>query len=222
MHSQHRGSGREGAENLETALRGRSDSHSLDNLPAPERLLSSRDPTLAQIIRSQRTNWPALPTENPIWGLIRIVMAQQVSTLVASRLAERVKCAYPQLITPSPNDTPDPASLRAIGLSQRRAQCCSDIVRRSDEILARVDHGQTWEEALLGFKGIGPWTVSVFRIMILRDPDVLPLGDIGLQRAIINVYGRSRNVERLGKTWRPFRSVACWYLWRTLGNEQLG
>lgn len=149
-------------------------------------------------------------------------MAQQVSTLVACQLAERAKSVYPQLLTPSPAITPDPAGLRGIGLSQRRAECCAEIVRRSDEILGNVAQGNTWEQALVGIKGIGPWTVAVFRIMVLRDPDVLPLGDVGLQRAIANVYGRPRNVERLGKTWRPFRSVACWYLWRTLGNEQLG
>src|SRR5439155_14397476 len=126
------------------------------------------------------------------------------------------------LMTPSPAAVPDPASFRAIGLSQRRAQCCADIVRQSDEILGKVGQGRTWEHALSGIKGIGPWTVAVFRIMVLRDPDVLPIGDIGLQRAISNVYGRPRNVVRLGETWRPFRSVACWYLWRTLGNEQLG
>lgn len=82
--------------------------------------------------------------------------------------------------------------------------------------------GQSWEQALAGIKGIGPWTIAVFRIMVLRDPDVLPLGDVGLERAIANVYGNASNVEHLSEAWRPFRSVACWYLWRTLGNEQLG
>jgi DNA-3-methyladenine glycosylase II len=149
-------------------------------------------------------------------------MAQQVSTLVACRLAERAASAQPQLLTPSPKHAPEPASLRAIGLSQRRAQCCTDIVRASDEILEKVAQGQTWEQALVGIKGIGPWTVAVFRIMVLRDPDVLPLGDVGLQRAIASVYGGPQDVERLGETWRPYRSVACWYLWRTLGNQQLG
>lgn len=149
-------------------------------------------------------------------------MAQQVSTLVACRLAERVKTAHPQLLSPAPEIAPDPIGLRAFGLSQRRAQCIADIVRRSDEILAKVKQGHSWEQALEGIKGIGPWTIAVFRIMVRREPDVLPLGDLGLERAIKNVYGRKRNVERLGEKWRPFRSVACWYLWRTLGNEQLG
>jgi len=149
-------------------------------------------------------------------------MAQQVSTLIACRLADRAKSAYPQLLTPTPAHVPDAASLRALGLSQRRAQCCADIVRRSDEILVKVRQGHTWEQALAGIKGIGPWTIAVFRIMVLRDPDVLPVGDVGLERAIENVYRGPQEVESLGEKWRPFRSVACWYLWRTLGNQQLG
>jgi DNA-3-methyladenine glycosylase II len=104
----------------------------------------------------------------------------------------------------------------------RRAQCCVEIARRSDEIRAAVLHGQTWEEALAGIKGIGPWTLSVFRIMVLREPDELPSGDVGLLRAIKNVYGDVDDINELAAKWRPFRSVACWYLWRTLGNEQLG
>lgn len=151
-----------------------------------------------------------------------MVMAQQVSTVVACRLADRAKTNHPALLTPTPEVVPNAASLRAIGLSQRRAECCAEIVRRSEEILGKVAQGQSWEQALEGIKGIGPWTISVFRIMVLREPDVLPLGDVGLERAVKNVYRRKRNVEKLGEKWRPFRSVACWYLWRTLGNEQLG
>ena len=149
-------------------------------------------------------------------------MAQQVSTVLACRLAERAKSTYPALLAPSPADVPNPANLRAIGLSQRRAQCCADIVRCSDQIRAKIAQGNTWEQALTGIKGIGPWTIAVFRIMVLREPDVLPFGDVGLERAIENVYGGPQDVESLGEKWRPYRSVACWYLWRTLGNQQLG
>ncbi len=189
---------------------------------SPEELLSDCDPTLGAIISSQPARWPYQPTEDPIWGLVRIVIAQQISTQVACRLADRVKSAHPQIIKPSAATAPDPASLRAIGLTERRAQCCVDIVQRSEEILSKVQRGQPWKEAVAGIKGVGPWTVSVFRIMVLREPDVLPIGDVGLQRAVAKVYGRPRSIERLGEVWRPFRSVACWYLWRTLGNEQLG
>jgi 3-methyladenine DNA glycosylase/8-oxoguanine DNA glycosylase len=109
-----------------------------------------------------------------------------------------------------------------MGLPERRAQCCLTILQSSGKIRAAVQLGKPWEEALAGIKGIGPWTLSVFRIMVLREPDVLPLGDVGLERAVANVYGKGQNVECLSDKWRPFRSVACWYLWRTLGNEQLG
>jgi DNA-3-methyladenine glycosylase II len=149
-------------------------------------------------------------------------MAQQVSTSVACRLAERVRAAYPTLTTPSPTVVPDWKSLRALGLPERRAQCCVTILQKSGDIRRSISQGQALEDTLVGIKGIGPWTIAVFRIMVLRDPDVLPLGDVGLERAVANVYGRDRCVERLGERWRPFRSVACWYLWRTLGNEQLG
>ena len=185
-------------------------------------MLSNRDPDSARVISSQSARWPSKPTEDPIWGLVRMVMAQQITTHVACRLAETVKSAYPGLTESFSSASPDLASLRALGLPERRAQCCVTILQRSGEIRAKVNEGQSWEEALAGIKGIGPWTLSVFRIMVLREPDVLPLGDVGLERAIANVYGRPRSVERLGEKWRPFRSVACWYLWRTLGNEQLG
>lgn len=149
-------------------------------------------------------------------------MAQQISTAVACRLAERVKSAYPMLTTPSPATVPDLKFLRAVGLPERRARCCITVLQRSEEIRANVRIGQSWEDTLQGIKGIGPWTRSVFRIMVLRDPDELPSGDVGLERAVANVYGKDECVERLSERWRPFRSVACWYLWRTLGNEQLG
>jgi DNA-3-methyladenine glycosylase II len=200
----------------------RGEAQPVASLPSPERLLSEGDDTLARVIASQSSRWPRQASEDPIWGLVRIVMAQQISTRVACRLAERVKSAHPQLAAGALVQSPEVATLRAMGLPERRAQCCVTILQRSDEIRSRVRQGQPWQEALAGIKGIGPWTLSVFRIMVLREPDVLPLGDVGLERAIANVYGRRRSVERLGEKWRPFRSVACWYLWRTLGNEQLG
>lgn len=194
----------------------------LVDLVTPERLLSTRDPKLAAVIESEAVRWPLRATEHPIWGLVRIVMAQQVSTLVACRIAQRAQSAYPGLAAGFAAAIPEVASLRAFGLPERRAQCCVTILQRSETIRAKVRQGQTWQEALEGIKGIGPWTIAVFRIMVLREPDVLPLGDVGLERAIANTYGRRRNVSRLAEKWRPFRSVACWYLWRTLGNEQLG
>lgn len=195
---------------------------SVSNLPTAERSLSDQDGILRRVICSRPTRWPVYASEDPIWGLVRIVMAQQISTRAACRIAERAKYDHPSIMTPTPGSLPSVASLRALGLSERRSQCCVDILKNSDDIRARIKAGQEWDEALSGIKGIGPWTMAVFRIMVLREPDVLPLGDVGLQRAVANVYGPDADVGRISEKWRPFRSVACWYLWRTLGNEQLG
>lgn len=203
-------------------LRGRSEVESLTSPGAAEALLSRRDRVLASLIGNQLDRWPSKPTEDPIWGLIRIVMAQQIATRAACRLADRVKCAYPYLTRPTSGRVPDALCLQKAGLTQRRANCCIAILQRSDEIRANVQQGETWEHALAGIKGIGPWTLAVFRIMVLREPDVLPSGDVGLNRAIANVYGPGIDLVQLAENWRPFRSIACWYLWRTLGNEQLG
>ncbi len=208
---------------MDGTLQRRGTTESLAALPLPERVLSSRDARLRQVIAAQSDRWPCEPTENPIWGLVRIVMAQQVSSQMASRLAERAVATYPALVAPSPAALPDISGLCALGLPEGRARCCVDIVCSADAIVRRVEQGQSWEEALSGIKGIGPWTISVFRIMVLRHQDVLPLNDVGLERALANLYGkRDGTLRSLGERWRPFRSVACWYLWRTLGNVQLG
>jgi DNA-3-methyladenine glycosylase II len=190
--------------------------------PLPEQVLSERDPILAKVIAAQSVRWPAQPTEDSIWGLTRIVIAQQVSTHVACNIAERVKLSFLTITSPERDLIPSVAEFRAFGMPERRAQSCVDILTRADEIIAKVTAGHPWEVALAGIKGIGPWTISTFRVMVLRDPDVLPLGDVGLERAVANIYGETHKVEQLSEKWRPYRSVACWYLWKTLGNRQLG
>src|SRR5262249_43723865 len=114
-------------------------------LPLPERLLASRDARLATLIASESERWPSTPSEHPIWGLIRIVMAQQVSTHTACRLAERVKCLHPAIVNPSSLVAPSVASLRELGLSGQRAACCVAIVERSDRLLEQIREGRAWE-----------------------------------------------------------------------------
>lgn len=188
----------------------------------PEQILRKKDPRLAPIMRRSSARWPKIPTEDPLWGLLRMVIAQQIATRTACQIAERLKSIYPQITCPSACQDIEVSMLRSFGLPQRRAECCVEIVRQSEEIRRRVASGSTWEEALAGIKGIGPWTLSVFRIMVLREPDELPTGDVGLLRAFANIYGPAAILEEASEKWRPFRSVACWHLWRTLGNEQLG
>lgn len=177
---------------------------------------------MAKIISAQRERWPALPTEDPIWGLVRIVIAQQVNTKLACSMAQRLLLAFPRLSSREKGVLPSIVDLRDLGLPRKRADACLEILQRAIELSELVNQGNSWEAVLGSTKGVGPWTVATFRIMVLRDPDVLPTKDIGLERAISKVYGMNLNIEHLAENWKPYRSVACWYLWRTLGNEQLG
>jgi DNA-3-methyladenine glycosylase II len=177
---------------------------------------------MMRIIESTPSRWPSEPDENAIWGLVRIVIAQQISTQVACTIAERLIASYPKIDSIERDLIPTIAQLRALGLPERRAKTCTEILTKSADIMHDVKAGKSWEEVLSNVKGVGPWTIATFRIMVLRDPDVLPLGDVGLVRAFRGVYGDQADLDDVSEAWRPFRSVACWYLWRTLGNRQLG
>lgn len=189
-------------------------------LPQAERYLSTVDQTLGGIIGSTTVRWPTETTESAVWGLLRIVMAQQVSTSAAVRMASRAAAKFPELVASQP-PVIGAAEFRVLGMPQTRANCCEAILQRSEELMARADAGEDWGSILGSMKGIGPWTIAVFKIMVLRSPDELPLNDVGLIRAVGKWYGPC-NLNEISTRWRPYRSVACWYLWRTLGNEQLG
>jgi DNA-3-methyladenine glycosylase II len=77
---------------------------------------------------------------------------------------------------------------------------------------------------LTSVKGFGRWTAEMFLMFRLHRPDVLPVGDLGIVKATQRVYGlrqrpNAKRLEKIGDAWRPYRSVACWYLWQTLRNE---
>jgi DNA-3-methyladenine glycosylase II len=188
-----------------------------------EEFLSTRDHVLAGLIAAQTARWSPQIDEDRIWGLIRIVIAQQVSTKSAKTICERVRAKYPRLaLGCSSVERIEAEMLRFCGLSPRKAACCARIANSADQILADVARGRTWEEALGGISGIGAWTLAVFRIMILREENILPTGDLGLNRAVAMHYEQGVGLEELSRRWSPFRSVACWYLWRSLGNPPLG
>src|SRR5690349_10532050 len=109
------------------SMSSRSAVEPLTGVLACERLLAAQDRFLAPLITPVSALWPTCPTEDPIWGLIRIVMAQQISTSVACRVAERVKSAFPTITSGSSGAVPDAEALRQFGLPGRRAQCCVAI-----------------------------------------------------------------------------------------------
>jgi DNA-3-methyladenine glycosylase II len=188
--------------------------------PFPEEFLSSRDNVLAKIILCQSDRWHDSPDPDPIRGLIRVVISQQISTKAALTIQTKVASSYPQGL-PDSISRLTTEKLRSCGLSPRKAKCCASIAANAKEISRQIQLNENWERTLLKISGIGPWTLAIFRIFVLREPDILPEGDLGLARAITMHYP-GRELKSVSDVWRPYRSIACWYLWRSLGNPPLG
>jgi len=186
-----------------------------------ERHLCSRDSVLATVIESQTARWNPRPTENILWGLIRIVISQQISTSAARTITQRVESAFPQAKAGRLENLSYDA-LRSHGVSPRKANCCLAIAKASDHLHTELTAIPPRYEKILQISGIGRWTIDICRIMILKETDVIPSGDLGLRRAILRNYSGSPDLSQLAQLWSPYGSVACWYLWRSLGNPPLG
>ena len=157
--------------------------------------------------------------------LARSIVGQQISVKAAESVWQRVIAAIPD-ITPHSIAAAEQVLLRSCGLSARKVTYLQDLSRHFRE----GDLSETaWEEMndeavikqLIQVKGIGRWTAEMFLIFHLHRPDVLPLDDIGLQRAIsLHYFGKQavdkKNLIETAKPWQPWRSVATWYLWRSL------
>lgn len=119
--------------------------------------------------------------------------------------------------------------MRALGLSGQKSAYIRDLAcktRDGDVVFRRLSRLADDDVIahLTPVKGIGVWTVQMFLIFALRRPDVLPVADYGIRVAIKKAYGlpdlpKPAEMETVAAPWRPYRSVACWYLWRSLDNQ---
>ena len=112
-------------------------------------------------------------------------------------------------------------ALRAAGLSSAKARYILELAQRVSDGRLNLEAMQEAPDAdviaaLVELPGIGQWTAEMFLIFGLSRPDVLSLGDAGLQRAVRLLFGDEAKLEHMGQSWRPFCSVASWYLWRHL------
>jgi len=159
---------------------------------------------------------------NRYWSLIESIVSQQLSGAAADSVLSRLRAMYPGR-TPRPQDvasTPD-EQLRLAGLSRMKVSYVKDISERVADGRMRMRRfaGMTDEqviEELVEIRGIGVWTAQMFLIFSLGRLDVLPLGDLGIRRGFEIVYritGESK-MKRHAEMWRPFRTVASWYLWK--------
>jgi DNA-3-methyladenine glycosylase II len=190
--------------------------------------LAGRDPVLARLMATLPASRRLQPRDDPFTALARSIVGQQISVKAASSVWERLLSTVPEFC-PAALAEARVEALRACGLSRQKVAYLQSLaehfhLRRLDPLRWREldDEGVVTE--LTSVKGIGRWTAQMFLIFHLQRPDVLPLGDLGLQRAVSLHYNRGRKVtearmQRIAQPWAPWRSVATWYLWRSLDGE---
>lgn len=185
-----------------------------------------RDPAMRAFVRHAGpfTLVPRRPAA-PFPALMRAIVYQQLSGKAAATIHGRVLDLFPGRGHPPPAALLeiDESQLRAAGLSRNKVLAVRDLAARVEDgtvpSLRRL-RGMDDEEIvarLTTVRGIGRWTVEMLLIFTLGRPDVLPLNDLGVLRGFARLYGGEANAARLaeqGEAWRPYRSVASWYLWR--------
>jgi DNA-3-methyladenine glycosylase II len=189
-----------------------------------KRALARRDPVMARIMREHPKVFLARRGE-PFLTLARAIVGQQISVKAAQSVWDRLVACVGD-VTPQRVLLKERKLLRACGLSDRKTEYIADLAQHFVE---GAIHEHRWPEMpdeeiiaeLVAVRGIGRWTAEMFLIFNLLRPDVFPLDDLGLQKGIRVSYFKGRKVslrtmKRLGETWRPWRSVATWYLWRSL------
>ena len=182
------------------------------------------DPVLAGLIRAAGASI-LQPRNDAFYSLSRSIVAQQISVHAAEAVWQRLVAAVGS-ITPDSVCGHSEEALHGCGLSRRKASYLLNLAEHfRDGALAgkpwhRMDDEQVID-TLVEIRGIGRWTAEMFLIFHLLRPDVLPVTDIGIQKAIARHYnaGERMTPEELvaiAEPWRPWRSVASWYLWRSL------
>ncbi|WDT76424.1 MAG: DNA-3-methyladenine glycosylase [Candidatus Manganitrophus sp.] len=194
------------------------------------RALAEADPVLSTFIDAigpcRLTHAP-----DPFVSLVEAIVSQQLSVKAADTIFQRLVAICPRsLVTPKAIFSIPKEELRGVGLSRQKIAYVKDLAGRwiAAEIRPKEFHSLPDEEIiarLVAVKGIGRWTAEMFLIFALNRTDVLPVGDLGLKKAVQRAYGLRKipspeRIQKIARPWRPYRSIATWYLWRSL--NQLG
>ena len=189
-----------------------------------KRPLARKDPVLGAIMREHPKVY-MMPRGEPFFTLARAICGQQISVKAAQSVWDRLVVCCSR-IEPRAVLAKKRTELRACGLSDRKVEYIADLAQHFAD--GRI-HVHKWPamsdeeiiEELTEVRGIGRWTAEMFLMFNLLRPDVFPLDDLGLQKGIRLAYFKGRKISlktmrKLGESWRPWRSVATWYLWRSL------
>lgn len=195
------------------------------------RLLLRRDPILAAIIRQHGPCGlaEALRVDH-FSALARSIIFQQLSTRAASTIHARLLALMPGgQVTPGALAAITDEQFRTAGVSRQKAGYLRDLCEKVlNEVVSLDGVDQLDDEAVIAaltrVKGVGRWTAEMFLMFRLQRPDVLPVGDLGILTAVQKAYGLRKRptperLRKLGDAWKPYRSIACWYLWRSLDTQ---
>ena len=188
--------------------------------------LKKADPVMAAII-AKAGPYRVGYTDPVFQTLVRSIVYQQLNGKAAltifNRLAEAVKV---NPMTPEAVLKLRPQKMRAVGLSKQKTLYIRELARLTRDGTIQFERLPEMEdvaiiETLTRVKGVGVWTVQMFLMFALQRPNVLPVGDLGVRAAIKKAYGlaelpKPQEMERIAEAWHPYRSVASWYLWRSL------
>ena len=165
-------------------------------------------------------------------ALVGAIVSQQLSTKAAATIFGRFAALFPdaRITADGIRALTDP-QLRGVGFSGQKVGYLRDLCARIADGSLRLDELETLSDAdviqrLTAVKGFGQWTAEMFLMFRLHRPDVLPAGDLGIVNAIQRLYRlrtrpKPQRILKMGEAWKPYRSVASWYLWQTLRNEPL-
>ena len=188
--------------------------------------LCVKDPVLAKVIKKYPE--PILTSKGDLFStLIRSIVGQQISVLAADAIWGRFIALVGE-VSPEPILKPAPEMLKNCGLTSRKVE----YIRGISETWTREYAGLDWEilsddevkRKLIALRGVGPWTAEMILMFSLLRPDIFPIDDIGAIRAIENIYngGEVMTKDELldqANNWAPWRTVATWFLWRTIDDE---
>lgn len=197
--------------------------------------LAARDERLARLIAETqefRIEVETAGADSPYEVLLEAIAYQSISGKAAETIFNRVKALGANGQTPSPQQMlklPTRA-LRKAGLSGAKVLAMKDLARKTLErvVPSRVEAEKLSDEELverlISVRGVGAWTVEMFLIFRLGRPDVLPIHDLGVQKGYAVTYGRRyipkpKELLEFGECWRPYRTVASWYMWRAVQQD---
>lgn len=189
--------------------------------------LKKQDPTLAKII-THVGSYKIEYREPEFSTLARAIVFQQISGSAARTIYGRLESLCNGNITPEAIQQLTRGDMRSCGLSKQKIAYLRDLATHTSEGLLDFSAlpAMSDEEViavLTDVKGIGVWSAQMFLMFALRRPNVLPVGDLGVQNAIKRHYRKRKvtpkHVEKIGKPWHPYCSVAAWYLWRSLDGS---